>query len=89
MKWVRIVAFLFEKTPINYQKILEKCEMSFRSSENKNWTFRGSFGNFSLVFLGFLIHSFVFIRELTSIFHSMYDVKRMGKREITSEASKL
>jgi len=26
-----------------YQKILEKREMSFYSSENKNWTFRGSF----------------------------------------------
>lgn len=30
----------------NYQKILEKREMSFCSSENKNWTFRESFCNF-------------------------------------------
>jgi len=35
---------------INYQKILEKCEMSFRSFKNKNWTFRGSFGNLSTFF---------------------------------------
>lgn len=32
------------------KKILEKCEMSFCSSENKNWTFRGSFDIFSRIY---------------------------------------
>ena len=29
-----------------YQKIPEKCETSFCSSENKNWNFQGSFDIF-------------------------------------------
>jgi hypothetical protein len=46
----------------NYQKILEKREMSFYSSENKNWTFRGSFGNFSEIF-SFFLDFFLFLYE--------------------------
>jgi hypothetical protein len=52
------------------KKILEKCEMSFCSSENKNWTFRGSFGNFHDFFLVFLGYQFIqaqIKRDLTSI----------------------
>jgi len=67
----RIVAFLFEKTPITYQKILEKREMSFRSSENKNWTFRGSFDNFSLVFLRF----YIIINKCVFVSSYYYDEK--------------
>jgi hypothetical protein len=39
VKWMRIVSVIVEKITITYQKILEKCEMSFYSSENKNWIF--------------------------------------------------
>jgi len=50
------------------KKILEKCEMSFYSSENKNWTFRGSFGNFRdffLVFVG-IVYFYTRINEYFS-----------------------
>ena len=47
---MRMVANLFEKMPEIYQKIPENREMSFRSSENKKWTFRGSFDNFLGIF---------------------------------------
>ena len=47
VKWELIVSFITEK---KYQKILEKCEMSFYSFKNKKWTFRGSFNNFTRFF---------------------------------------
>ncbi len=62
VKWVRIVSVTDEKKS---KKILEKCEMSFCSSENKNWTFRGSFGNFHdffLVFVG-IVYLYTSINE--------------------------
>jgi hypothetical protein len=50
-----------------YQKILEKREMSFYSSENKNWTFRGSFDIFYGIF-SFFWDFLIFIWELTSVY---------------------
>jgi hypothetical protein len=42
----------------NYKNILEKREMRFLSSENKNWTFRGSFDKFLTVFHFIFAHLF-------------------------------
>ncbi len=55
----------------NYQKILEKREMSFRSFENKNWTFQGSFDNFSpffRYFLGIFDSIYIFLSENERVF---------------------
>jgi len=80
VKWERMVAILLEKIPINYQKILEKCKMSFCSSENKNWTFRGSFDKFSAFFCDFAR----FICEFQQLFFITNFFQRRRNRELTS-----
>lgn len=71
----------------------KKCRKFIkRSPKTAKWVFarqktrNGLFGDLLIIywaffryFLGFLIHSIVFIRELTSIYRSMYDVKMINK----------
>ena len=55
------------------KKILEKCEMSFCSSENKNWTFRGSFCFFLGIFPVFC-WNFIVVPLTGTVVSVNYDV---------------
>jgi hypothetical protein len=78
-KWGVNMRAFFDNKNI-YQKILEKCEMSFCSSENKNWTFRGSFGNFLNFFRHFFHFIFAHFLKKTSNF-AAFIVRRFKKNE--------
>jgi hypothetical protein len=71
-----------QKITDNLSKDPRKPRNEFSLVRKQELDFSGIFSYFSAFFrdfIGFLIHSIVFIRELMSIFRSMYDVKMINK----------
>ncbi len=88
VKWivsVCIYSFIWK----NYKKILEKREMSFYSSENKNWTFRGSFDKFSAFFpIFFILFLYVFLKKRVFSMHLSCDGYKKTSSRCISELRK-